>query len=159
MRMARQADAAPLDRESHLEAISMARASCTAGLASVFDEVRAHAGANIVVLWDPDRMTFPFFEVSDLDVILLRPGSRVYGMDCVPGGSQVTALVEHDVESLLHRVRVWGIDNDRVFPVLEDDVDTIAGYRDLVDFLGADASDETVSRLLARRAVGLVGAD
>ncbi len=150
MRSVRRPDA---DRREQLEAISLARGSCSAALNGLFEEVRQRTGARVVMLWDPDRMTFPFTDVSGIDVVLLCPARQRPGAGPGPDlyENRVADLIERDIEGLLHRVSVWGVGDERIKAVHEDEIEHGDGYRDLLGFLGADASDTALRAMFMER--------
>lgn len=140
-------------RQEQLEAITLARDSCSAALNGLFEEVRRRTGARVVVLWDPDRMTFPFTDVSGIDVVLLCPARQRPGADPGPDlyQHQVADLIDRDIEGLLHRVSVWGVEEERIKAVHEDEIEHGDGYRDLLGFFDADASDAALRAMFIER--------
>lgn len=123
------------------ETMAYARRASTAALASVFDEVHHRLGARVVILSDPDRLTYPFSDISGVDVVLLRPGTRTLGFDGLLSSYEqhIGALVKHDIDGLISRTQAWGITDERIFSIDEDEVYSESGLKDLLTFLGTDA--------------------
>lgn len=140
------------------DTVAFARETCTAALKAVFDDVRSHTRSRAIVLSDPDRLTYPFADASGIDVILLRPGPRHLGFGHIDGvyERRVASLVRQDVEGLFSRARVWGVEEDRIFSIDEDDAYSESGFQGLLGFLGADTA--TASAMLSRQLAGRAAA-
>jgi hypothetical protein len=150
------AQPAPADYRNSIE---FARRTCGSAIDLVFSRLRESTPASTVVVWDPDGLAYPFIEPPDIHVVLLtrEPESAAR---CLAGGvrlAEITASIEEQVACAVARPRAWGLPEEHVLRVDEDNLvkqgaqGGTAGLQRLLRFLNVTSDAAAVRYLLRHR--------
>lgn len=133
-----------------LDTIDLARQTSRVAIDLVFEQLRRTAPSDTVVVWDPQGLKYPFTDPPDIYIVLLTR-DPVSAAQRLAGGihlDDVAAVVETLVLEATARPRTWGLADDRVLSINEDDLMGSDGLVRLLEFLDVASDPITVRSLL-----------
>jgi len=142
--------------------IELARRTCGSAIDLVFSQLRESAPVSTVVVWDPHGLAYPFIDPPDIHVVLLtrEPASAARRLAGGVHLEEITASVEQQVACAIARPRAWGLSEERILRIDEDNLvkqDARGGtgaLHQLLRFLNVASDAAAVRDLLRHRRAG-----
>lgn len=140
---------------ARLDTTDIARRTCCTAIDHVFAQLRQSASGRTVVVWDPEGLTYPFIDPPDIHLLLLVR-DPVSAARQLAGGAyleEISAEIRKHMLEAAARPRTWGLAEERVLSIDQDDLDGTDALQRLLEFLDVDNDEHTVERLLTARPV------
>lgn len=138
--------------DRRVDLVSHGRAEGGAELMRLFGQVRAAAGAPVVILHDPDGPMFPFLEPPPVSLlVLVRSAESAAAVIGACGIERVVSAAREALTAFRTRVGGFGVPADRLLTVEEDrlDADPATGMAEVCRMLGVASDPATVAAMLS----------